>query len=50
MSCAAACGGFVVHYNVTWLVARHGYRTPNQIRAEQCSLAQGPLSNLPLSA
>jgi putative transposase len=41
---------FVAHYNATWLVARHGYRTPNQIRAEQRSLAQGPLANLPLAA
>jgi putative transposase len=41
---------FVAHYNATWLVARHGYRTPNQIRAEPCSLAQRPLANLPLAA
>src|SRR5918997_375327 len=26
---------FVAHYNATWLVARHGYRTPNQVRADQ---------------
>ncbi len=41
---------FVAHYNATWLVARHGYRTPNQIRAEQCSLAQCRPANLPLAA
>jgi putative transposase len=41
---------FVAHYNATWLVARHGYRTPNQIRAEQRSLAQCPSANLPLAA
>ncbi|MFC7478741.1 transposase, partial [Dankookia sp. GCM10030260] len=41
---------FVAHYNATWLVARHGYRTPNQIRTEQCSLAQRPPANLPLAA
>jgi putative transposase len=41
---------FVAHYNATWLVARHGYRTPNQIRVEQRSLAQGPPANLPLAA
>jgi transposase InsO family protein len=41
---------FIAHYNATWLVARHGYRTPNQIRAEQRSLAQGPPANLPLAA
>jgi putative transposase len=41
---------FVAHYNATWLVARHGYRTPNQIRAEQCSLARCRPANLPLAA
>jgi transposase InsO family protein len=41
---------FVAHYNATWLVARHGYRTPNQIRAEQRSLAQCPSANLPSAA
>ena len=41
---------FVAHYNATWLVARHGYRTPNQIRAEQRRLAQCPPANLPLAA
>ena len=41
---------FVAHYNATWLVARHGYRTPDQIRAEQRSLAQGQPTNLPLAA
>ena len=41
---------FVAHYNATWLVARHGYRTPNQIRAEQRSLAQCLADNLPLAA
>ncbi len=41
---------FVAHYNVTWLVARHGYRTPNQIRAKQRGLAQCRPANLPLAA
>ena len=41
---------FVAHYNATWLVARHGYRTPNQVRAEQRGLAQCPPANLPLAA
>ena len=41
---------FVAHYNATWLVARHGYRTPDQIRAEQRSLAQRRPANLPLAA
>ena len=40
----------LAHYNATWLVARHGYRTPNQIRAEQCRLAECPPANLPLAA
>ena len=41
---------FVAHCNATWLVARHGYRTPNQIRAEQRRLAQCQPANLPLAA
>jgi hypothetical protein len=41
---------FIAHYNTTWLVARHGYRTPNQIRAEQRKLAEHQLANLPLAA
>ena len=41
---------FVAHHNATWLVARHGYRTPNQVRAEQRSLAQCPADDLPLAA
>jgi hypothetical protein len=41
---------FVAHYNATWLVARHDYRTPNQIRTEQRSLAQCLPANLPLAA
>jgi transposase InsO family protein len=41
---------FVAHYNATWLVARHGYRTPDQIRSEQRRLAQCPPANLPLAA
>jgi transposase InsO family protein len=41
---------FVAHYNATWLVARHDYRTPNQIRAEQRGLAQCLPAHLPLAA
>jgi putative transposase len=41
---------FVAHYNATWLVARHGYRTPNQVRAEQRRLAQCPQAALSLAA
>ena len=41
---------FVAHYNATWLVARHGYRTPDQVRAKQRRLAQCQPANLPLAA
>jgi putative transposase len=41
---------FVAHYNATWLVARHGYRTPNQVRADQRSLARTDAADLPLAA
>jgi transposase InsO family protein len=34
----AALIKFARHYNETWLVARHGYRTPAQVRATQCRL------------
>ena len=36
----AALVEFARHYNETWLVARHGYRTPAQVRADQCRLDQ----------
>jgi transposase InsO family protein len=41
---------FIAHHNATWLIARHGYRTPSQIRAVQRSLAQCRPANLPLAA
>jgi transposase InsO family protein len=41
---------FMAHYNATWFAARHGYYTPNQIRAEQRNLAQCQPANLPLAA
>ena len=41
---------FAAHHNATWPVARHGYRTPDQIRDEQRRLAQCPADNLPLAA
>ena len=31
---------FARHYDETWLVVRHGYRTPAQVRADQCRLDQ----------
>jgi putative transposase len=30
--------GFAKHYNETWLIARHGYKTPAKIREEQTML------------
>ena len=42
--------GFVAHYNATWLVALHGYRTPNQVRAGQRRVAQTEVADLPLAA
>ena len=41
---------FVAHYNATWLVARHGYRTPNQVRADQRRVDQSNTGNLLLAA
>src|SRR5271166_7119291 len=31
---------FARHYDRTWLVARHGYKTPDQVRAAQLSVAR----------
>jgi hypothetical protein len=36
----AALVEFARHYNETWLVARHGNRTPAQVRAAQSQLDQ----------
>lgn len=41
---------FAERYNETWLVARHGYRTPAQVRATQLRLAKPNLEELPLAA
>jgi putative transposase len=41
---------FACHYNETWLVARHGYRTPAQVRADQCRLDQTGAPRLSLAA
>jgi transposase InsO family protein len=46
----AALVEFARHYNQTWLVARHGYRTPAQVRADQCRLDQSPVVDLMLAA
>ena len=34
----------------TWLVARHGYRTPAQVRADQCRLDPNTTADLKLAA
>ena len=41
---------FANRYNETWLVARHGYRTPAQVRADQCRLDPNPTADLKLAA
>jgi putative transposase len=41
---------FARHYNETWLVARHGYRTPAQVRADQSRLDQNVMADLKLAA
>ena len=46
----AALVEFAKHYNETWLVARHGYRTPAQVRADQCRLDQNATADLKLAA
>ena len=46
----AALVEFATNYNETWLVARHGYRTPAQVRADQCRLDQNAMADLKLAA
>jgi putative transposase len=46
----AALVEFARHYNETWLVARHGYRTPAQVRADQSRLDQTATAGLSLAA
>lgn len=41
---------FARRYNTTWLVARHGYSTPDQVRAAQLSIAKTNIGELPLAA
>src|SRR5882724_4646099 len=40
----AALVEFATRYNDTWLVARHGYRTPAQVRAAQSQLDQNAMA------
>jgi putative transposase len=46
----AALVEFARHYNETWLVARHGNRTPAQVRAAQSQLDQNAMTDLKLVA
>ena len=46
----AALVEFARRYNETWLVARHGYRTPAQVRADQRRLDQDAVEDLQLAA
>ena len=41
---------FATRYNETWLVARHGYRTPAKVRADQCRIDQNATADLKLAA
>src|SRR5580658_8794198 len=46
----AALVEFATRYNETWLVARHGYRTPAQVRVDQCRLDPNTTADLKLAA
>ena len=46
----AALVEFATRYNETWLVARHGYRTPAQVRTDQCRLDPNTTADLRLAA
>ena len=46
----AALVEFAHHYNKTWLVARHGYRTPAQVRADQSRVDQTVTTDISLAA
>jgi transposase InsO family protein len=45
-----ALAAFATLYNATWLRARHGHKTPDQIRAEQLGLAPEAATGLKLAA
>ena len=46
----AALIEFARHYNENWLVARHGHRTPAQVRANQYRLDQNATAAVKLAA
>jgi hypothetical protein len=43
----AALVEFASRYNEPWLVARHGYRTPAKVRADQCRIDQNARQKFP---
>ena len=46
----AALQEFARRYNETWLLARHRYQTPAQVRERQLQAGKAPEMNLPLAA
>jgi hypothetical protein len=46
----AALVDFATRYNETWLVARHGYRNPVQVRTDHCRLDPKATANLKFAA
>jgi hypothetical protein len=46
----AALVEFARHHNETWLVARHRYRTPAQVRADHGRLDHKAIDDLKLAA
>ncbi len=45
-----ALAEFATRYNETWMVARHSYQTPTQVRAAQLRVAKANNGELPLAA
>lgn len=41
---------FARHYNATWMVAKHGYKTPDRVRAEQRAVDLATATEVPLAA
>jgi len=41
---------FAHHYNENWLVARHNYQTPTQVRAAQLRVANANVGELSFAA
>ena len=45
-----ALAAFAAHYNASWLRQRDGYKTPNQIRAEQKALEPEAVTGVKIAA